>query len=380
LKISFLVARPTQFEAPFYAFAVKDPEHQLRVLFLEPDPGSLTPDPELTRSVDWGIDLLAGYEYAVRPDGKARKWLAKEITPDQCDVLITNGYARPAYLLAAALARRAGVATALRLDSVLLGSSASNLAIKRLIYTGLLKPLYDVFLGAGTLSKEFLEACGVDEDRIGLFPYAVDVDYFRQAASVHRPHRVDLRRRLHVDPDAKVILALAKLNDREGPWDLIRALSLFPAPVHVLIAGDGPLRGAMESLAASLAPTKGKISFLGYAPYPELPRLYATADLFVHAAADERWGVSVAEALACGLPVVTSSRVGSARDLIIQGQNGFTYPLGDAAQLAKRSLETLEISIEQVRAVNESILSRWDYQATWMSVVRTLEKGLEARL
>lgn len=37
MKIAFLVERPTQFEAPFYRFAARDPEHELRVLFTAPD-------------------------------------------------------------------------------------------------------------------------------------------------------------------------------------------------------------------------------------------------------------------------------------------------------------------------------------------------------
>ncbi|HEY2736868.1 MAG TPA: glycosyltransferase, partial [Thermoanaerobaculia bacterium] len=109
-------------------------------------------------------------------------------------------------------------------------------------------------------------------------------------------------------------------------------------------------------------------------PYPDLPSLYAAADLFLHPVAEERWGVSVAEALACGLPVITSSRVGAARDLIAAGRNGFTYPAGDDSALAGRIEEALRLDLAAVREENRAILSRWDYAATWRSLLRAASR------
>ena len=130
MRIAFLVERPTQFEAPFYRFAAQDPAHELRVLFTG-GPGAAGPvfDPELGKSVSWGIDLLGGYPSEVCPETEAASWLAERMRPERCDLLIANGYTQPLYRLGTRLARRAGVATALRLDSVLFdGSPVRDLA------------------------------------------------------------------------------------------------------------------------------------------------------------------------------------------------------------------------------------------------------------
>ena len=108
--------------------------------------------------------------------------------------------------------------------------------------------------------------------------------------------------------------------------------------------------------------------FLGYVPYGELPALYAAADLFVHPVQEERWGVSVAEALACGLPVVTSSRVGAAHDLVIAGRNGGVYPAGDPRALARRVEEALALDPATVAAASRAVLAHWDYPAAWRSL------------
>ncbi len=390
MKITFLVERPTQFEAPFYRFAARDRRHELRVLFTGAAPGKPVFDPELGRTVTWGIDLLGGFPHAVAPARGRGRWLAQRLAPGACDLLIVNGYTRSHYLLAAALARRARIATALRLDSVLWGTRAPRRAAKRVLFSLLLRPLFDLYLGTGSLTLEYLAACGVPQARRGLFPYAVDVDHFRTAAARVSPAaRAAARQRLGLPPAARAVLAVTKLNPREAPWDLLRALPLLPPDVHLLIAGDGPARdelarladhagarpaprpkGSLEDAAAAGlshdAPAdSGRVHFLGYVPYAELPRLYAAADLFVHPAREERWGVSVEEALACGLPVVASSRVGAGYDLLAAGANGGLYPVGDAAALAGRIGEALALDRAAVAAANREILARWDYAATW---------------
>lgn len=363
MKIAFLVERPTQFEAPFYRFAARDPEHELSVLYTAPDVAEPALDPELGRKVSWGIDLLGGYPWEACPRQGRTAWLAGRLRPERCDLLIVNGYTRRIYLLAAALAKRAGVPTALRLDSVLWdGSPARNLA-KRLFYATFLRGLYDLFLGVGSLTLDYLRAFGVPPERTGLFPYAVDVEDFRSRSSLSPAGRRAVRERLGVPADARLILSLAKMNAREAPWDLLRAFARLGEEAWLVLAGDGPERPALERAAGP------RVRFPGYVPYVELPSLYASADLFVHAAREERWGVSVEEALACGLPVVASSRVGAAFDLIAPGENGFPYEAGDPEALAACLSRALALPVEKVRSRSAEILSRWDYRASWAHIL-----------
>jgi glycosyltransferase involved in cell wall biosynthesis len=367
VRITFLVERPTQFEAPFFRYAAHDPRHELRVLFTASAPAEPVFDPELGREVAWGIDLFGGFPHAIAPARGRLRWLARELRRERCDLLIANGYTRRDFLLAAGLARRAGIATALRLDSVPWGGSAARRRAKRLLFSGLLLRLYDLFLGVGSLTLDFLAACGVPAERRGLFPYAVDVDHFRARSRLSAEERAAARARLELPAGAQAVLAVAKLNAREAPWDLLRALPHLPEQVHLLLAGDGPQRSQVERLAADLG--RGRVRLLGYVPYPGLPALYAAADLFVHPAREERWGVSVAEALACGLPVVASSRVGAAHDLLAVGRNGWQYAAGDAAELAQRIAQALALDRGAVAVVNREVLGHWDYAATWRHLV-----------
>jgi glycosyltransferase involved in cell wall biosynthesis len=375
MKILYLVERATQFEAPFFQYAAAHPivdgylgEHTLRVLFTASRPGAPFHDWELGHDVHWGIDLLNGYDHGIlRNDKRRGDQLEEEVLEGGCDLLITSGYKGHDVEQAVKLARRAGIATALRLDSVVGGSWVRRNA-RRVRYLTWLRRRYDVFLAAGTETRRFLRSCGIPETRLGLFPYAVDVEQFRVQSNISAAERAAERAKRKVPDTAKVVLAVAKLSPREAPVDLIKALRRLDREVWLIVAGDGPAEEDLRALAAKEV-VKGRVSFVGYVDYPKLPVLYAAADLFVHAVRKEHWGVSVAEALACGLPVIASSPVGAGRDLIHRGENGFVYPLDDDKKLASFIKKALKLPRDEVRRVSEEILAKWDYGIAWAGLL-----------
>jgi glycosyltransferase involved in cell wall biosynthesis len=371
LRIAFVAERPTQFEAPFFRFAARDSRHALEAYFTDPLAGRPVRDPELGREVDWGFDLLQGYASWVAPRGSGLAWWDRRLAAGRYDLVVVNGYTRVAYLRAALAARRHARRTALRLDTVLFGRRPS--ALRRLLVRRLLGALFDRWLATGSLSRAYLEACGLPPARVGMWPYAIDVDAFRLGAA--RPAvRAQLRAQLGLRDGEPTLLAVCKLSPREAPWDLIRAAELLGAAgPRILIAGDGPQRARLEARARQAA--SNRIAFLGYVPYRELPALYACADLFVHAPREERWGVSVAEAMAAGLPVVSSTRVGAAHDLVVPGGNGFLYDAGDVLQLAALVRDALALSPQRVGDASRVVLERWGYEAAWRGLVGTGAAG-----
>jgi glycosyltransferase involved in cell wall biosynthesis len=380
LNIVFLVERPTQFEAPFYRFAAHAAgtgQHELRVLFTGRDVAEPVFDPELGQPVSWGIDLLGGYPHEVCPQEGEEAWLAERLRPERCDLVIANGYTQPLYRLGTRLAKAAGIATALRLDSVLWdGSLLKNLA-KRVLFAAYMKKTYDLFLGVGSLTLDYLKAFGVPAERTGLFPYAVDVEAFREGSVLTPEERAAWRERLGVPTGVPLVLALTKFNEREAPWDLLRAFDrLQDRDIWLVLAGDGPERADLEG--AVEANGLSRVRFPGYIPYPELPSLYGASDLFVHPAREERWGVSVQEALACGLPVIASSRVGAGVDLIEPGRNGFLYEAGWEGELARRVEDALALPIDKVRSTSAEILARWDYAAVWRNLLEAAERTVRS--
>ena len=374
MKVTVVLERPTQFDVPLFRLAARDSTHELRVLYTDSQAAAPAFDPELGQRVDWGSDQIEGYDCAVAPARGVHAWLRRELTGRR-DLVIVNGYTQPAYLRANAAARQVGSPTALRLDSVLFdeGSPRRRL-VKRLLFRFGVRRVFRLFLGVGTSTLEYLRALGIQPARTGRFPYPVDIDGLRARAAAALPDRQAARRELGIPPDAQVVLAVAKLHPRETPWDLLHAWAGTASDARwLLVVGDGPDRAAVEAFIAERR--LARVLLLGYVPYPKLPALFTLADLFVHAPREERWGVSVAEALACGRPVVAGDRVGAARDLLRPGDNGFIYPSRDVDALAVRVDEALQLPSATVQAANAAILPPWGLEATWQGLLAAAAKA-----
>lgn len=67
------------------------------------------------------------------------------------------------------------------------------------------------------------------------------------------------------------------------------------------------------------------VFFPGFQQIEDLPRFYASATAFIHPALSEPWGLVINEAMASSLPVLASSNVGAAEELLLHGQNGFLF-------------------------------------------------------
>jgi glycosyltransferase involved in cell wall biosynthesis len=80
----------------------------------------------------------------------------------------------------------------------------------------------------------------------------------------------------------------------------IEAVSHIP-DVHLVVAGDGPLRETIDAAATRLLPDR--FTRLSIAP-EKMPLLYRSADVFLHLSMDEPSSLAFLEAMACGLPVV----------------------------------------------------------------------------
>ncbi len=183
-------------------------------------------------------------------------------------------------------------------------------------------------------SRNFLLSLGVPASRVVLTPYCVDETYLRQRAQFES--RDQTRAALGIPADARVLLVVSKLISRKRAGDVLQAIAADSAQTHVIIAGDGPLRGELERRASALG-IRERAHFLGFVSYSRLPSLYTASDLLVHPADKEPFGLAVLEALLLEVPVVASDAVGSADDLVEEGRNGFIYPAGDTA-LLRRSI------------------------------------------
>ncbi|HEV2734926.1 MAG TPA: glycosyltransferase family 4 protein, partial [Longimicrobiaceae bacterium] len=219
------------------------------------------------------------------------------------------------------------------------------------------------FLAIGRQNADFYREYGVPDERVFLAPYAVDNDAFFASAAEQLPRREELRRGLGIPAGAPVILFSGKLIDVKRPMDLLRAYLRVRAevPAALVFMGDGPLRPELEAFCREHA--LEDVHFAGFRNQSELGRFFAVADVFCLPSIYEPWGLVVNEAMCFGLPVVASDMVGSTGDLVLEGENGFTFRAGDVDALAGRLRAVLGDAELRRRmgARSRELIAGWGY-------------------
>ncbi len=140
---------------------------------------------------------------------------------------------------------------------------------------------------------------------IEVIPNSLDLTDFETL-----PDREASRRALGLDSAQRVLLTVGRLHPQKSLEIVLTAMSDLGArqkDCRLLIVGDGTprYRASLKTQFASLV-KRGTVAFLGHLEGPQRLAAYAAADLFVTASESESFGMSIAEALAAGLPVVAS--------------------------------------------------------------------------
>lgn len=277
--------------------------------------------PGLTFNFHPNKDLFA---YRINPS------IAPELIRNNYDIIVSVGYAsftnHLAFLLCKIYKKPFILCSESTINEPSLLRSVSLPLIKFMVKHS------DALIAYGTRAKEYLIHLGAASDRIFTAYNTVDTDFFKRESSQFETKKEKLKEELGIKNES-IVLYVGQLIERKGVKYLLRAYSRLKREndVACLIVGDGPQRRELADLC-----TKENIKdvfFVDYKQLEELPEYYAVSDLFVLPSTQEVWGLVLNEAMACGLPVVTTDKVGASMDLVKDGVNGYVVEAGNVEQL-----------------------------------------------
>jgi glycosyltransferase involved in cell wall biosynthesis len=182
-----------------------------------------------------------------------------------------------------------------------------------------------IIMVSATTQQEFIEHYGVDPTRTTLVYTGIDIDRFERLLT-----QGEARRRLGLPVDMQVLLYVGFSTPRKGVEYLAQALRVMRTPACLVMVGkwEARYRRRFEDTLGSVRP---QVRIAGYVPDADLPLYFAAADAFVLPSLLEGFGIPLVEAMAAGLPVITTTG-GAASEIV--GDAGLVVPPGDSVALA----------------------------------------------
>jgi glycosyltransferase involved in cell wall biosynthesis len=392
-RVLFVCSHPAQYAAPIFRAMAQDGRLEILVAYCSLQGAEPGLDPGFGRELAWDIPLLEGYPWkeianrSLRPGverffGLVNPGLYGLVRHGGFDAVVSFvGYVCVSFWILVAAAKLGGVALLFGTDAhelVTRDGSPWKAAVKRRLWPRLYR-LADVAVVPSTGGASLMRSLGLPAERVALTPYVVDNERWIEASA--KSDRCATRARWGVPAGVPVALFSGKLQAWKGPRDLLRAFARAGLDsAHLVFAGDGPLREALEAEARSLQLDR-RVHFLGFVNQSALPEVYTAADLLVVPSHYEPFGVVVNEAMLCGRPVVVSDRVGARLDLVREGETGYVYPCGNVEKLAEilRALLPDGERLSRMGRAARAQMANWSPEKAIDALVEAVEKAIERR-
>lgn len=221
----------------------------------------------------------------------------------------------------------------------------------------------DAALVAGRTHRAYLEQLGFAGTRVVTGYDVIDNTYFAEGARAARADAPRLRAELRLP--TRYIMATGRFVAKKNFVRLVEAFGRARAEsgqeIGLLIVGDGDERSAIIAAIHGLG-LADHVYLPGFQGYDAMPVLYGLAEGFAHVALTEQWGLVVNEAAAAGLPLVLSSTIGAAPELLVPGQNGWLCTPGDTGSIAAALTVLMRLAPETRMAMgarSRAIVADW---------------------
>lgn len=290
------------------------------------------------RDPDPGADYLEQRSIRVRRFGHGKLSplnlfaIANFLREESADIAHLHGFASANF--GRLVARRLGIANVVHEHATLLDVPAYQRLADRI-----LRHWADAAIAVSRSVREFMiHGRFIPAERINVIGNGVDLERF---ASPDRKAMAAVRRMLDIPEGHRLVGTVTRLRVEKGPEFFLRAIPpvLEELPtVTFLVVGDGPLRGALETLAKELG-VERRVRFLGFRT--DVPELLGLLDVLVISSLTEGFPLSLVEGMAAGLPLV-ATRVGGMSEVARDGDDVLFVPPRDPAAIAAKTIALLE--------------------------------------
>lgn len=249
------------------------------------------------------------------------------------DHVICANFTSPTGMLAVQYMRKRGINYYLECD----GGFAKNgkgvkEGIKRYFITGA-----NGYFSTGATCDEYFITYGADAEKIIRYPFTSVREKDLPINIPERARKDELREKLGMKEE-KVALAVGQFIPRKGFDILLKAVSNLPEEVGIYFVGGEPTE---EYLLLQNENGLNNVHFVGYKSKTILNEYYYASDVFVLPTREDIWGLVIEEAMAHGLPIISTNRCAAALELVKNDVNGYVVPVEDVDAVSEKIIEVI---------------------------------------
>ncbi|RZJ79331.1 MAG: glycosyltransferase [Flavobacterium sp.] len=337
--------------------------------------------------------MLKGYEYeflintAKNPGshhymGIINPDLNETISSFSPDAILIYGWAYQSHLSAMRYFK-GKIPLWFRGDSTLIDEKKGFKDIARTLFLKWVYKNIDKAFYVGEANKRYFEKFGLKSEQLAFAPHAVDNSRFSHERNLEAEH---LRSKLGIPSSAVLLLFAGKFEEKKNPQLLLQAFQeLNLENVHLLFVGNGELEEQLKVTAILInpppTPSKGgeklrNVHFMDFQNQTQMPTVYQACDLFClpSQGPGETWGLAVNEAMAASKAVLVSDKVGSAVDLVKNGENGYIFESNNLIDLKAKLLLLLSTdnNLNEMGRASLNTIKDWNFEKQANTILETL--------
>lgn len=263
------------------------------------------------------------------------------------DAIVVCGYAYPTTVLAMLSMRLHGIPFYMEVDGGLIReSSGPKYWFKRCLVSQA-----TAWISSGKATTDYLVHYGAKAESVFQYPFTSLWEREIPAAVPTTGEKQALRGKLAMS-EKKIVLYVGRFDPKKGMDDLLRAAPEVDREAGIYLIGGEPTE---EHLAFCRESNLRNVHFVGFQKKEALQSYYRAADLLVLPTHSDVWGLVINEAMAQGLPIVTTDKCVAGVELVENGVNGYLVPVKDDLALADAINQVLS---SDYRAMGEASLEK----------------------
>ena len=349
-KLLIYASHPIQYHAPIFRQLSKEKKINTLVMFGDEIGLKGVYSDGFNTTIKWDIPLTKGYSHFFLKSLAKKKitgffsrinfGVFSVLNQRKYDFILVHGYQTLTCWLILLSAKINGVKLILRGEALIKEDKNLILKFLKFVVIGFYLKNSDAILYSCSGNYRYWKSFLLSEKKLFFVPCAVDNDFFLKKKSFYKSKINVVKRELNINKEDFVIIFPSRFTNRKRPLDLIQAVALSSRKnIVILFVGDGPNRKKMEDLSLQ----KGVRSvFTGFVNQQQISKYYSIADMIAIISEYDASPKSLNEALNFNLAAIVSNMVGTAGDLVVEGQNGFIVNVGDIKNLSSKIVSLID--------------------------------------